>query len=147
MAHVFLFWSLLAGCCGYALLWGGPSERVVAAVFLAGDALSKLAMSPLSVRYARFETATFLVDLAMAVALLAIAIRSRRYWPMWMCAFQLVQLGSHFAGLLEPAILRLTYGLLISLWAYPMLLLLAVATVRGRLRAARGAPAAAPWKD
>ena len=143
MVHVFLFWSLMAGCCGYALVYGGAAERVVAIVFLGGDVLSDIAMSPYAVRYARFETGTFLVDLAMAALLFAVAIRSRRYWPMWMCAFQSVQLGSHFAGLLEPAILRLTYGLLISLWAYPMLLLLAIATLRKRMRMARGANAAA----
>jgi len=137
MVHVYLYWALMAGCCGYALAAGGGPERWVAAIFVVGDALSIAAMSPLAVRYARLETATFAIDLVMALLLLYLALRSRRYWTLWICAFQIVQAASHIAGVMRPEVLRLAYGILISLWAYPMMLVLAVATLRHRIRLAR----------
>jgi hypothetical protein len=65
----------------------------------------------------------------------ALAIGSRRYWPVWWAGFQLVTVILHLAwsaGLLRSPDL---YRGLAFAWALPMLLLMAVGTARDRRHA------------
>lgn len=137
MEHVPTFWLLLAISTGFALVRGGGPERVVAMIFIAGGVGSLLALRPISERYGNIELGVLLVDGFMFAGLLWVALRSRRYWPLWMAALQILELGSHFTELL-PDIARLAYGIIISFWSYPMLLILVIGTVRHRIRLSRG---------
>ncbi len=78
-----------------------------------------------------------MADLIVFAGLLLVALRSRRYWPLWIAALQFLGLSSHFAELL-PHVLRLAYGIIVSFWSYPMLLILAVGTARHRMRLSLG---------
>jgi len=137
MGHVSVFWATLAGCTGFAMLQGGMPERGIATIFLLGAAASAAALRPLGERYQGVEVGVFLVDVTMFVGLAGIALRSRRYWPQWIVAMQMLEVASHFSRLL-PDVIRLAYGVILSFWAYPMLLVLVAGTARHRIRVARG---------
>jgi hypothetical protein len=131
--HVLLFRLLLAGCCAYAAIAGGRSERTTAVIFLTGYLLTLLFEGPMLQRFAHFQWTLGAVDLAMWIAILPIALRSPRYWPLWIAAFQFLQMISHLTAL-APGTLRLAYAIAAQMWAYPMLIILAVATLRHRIR-------------
>ena len=85
----FIFGPLLLAVCVYAWLRGGADERVVAATCLAGTLATMLAISPLRQRYAGVEEGLLLVDLAVLAGFITVALRSKRFWPLWVAGLQL----------------------------------------------------------
>lgn len=70
---------------GVAVWRGGWPERLAAvAMSLAWFASGLLYKQTL---WFGLQTAVFLVDLALLLVLLFIALRSDRWWPMWACGF------------------------------------------------------------
>lgn len=137
MEHVPIFWFILTGIAGFALVRGGGPERVVAIIFVLGAVTSSVATRPMPERFGGIEIGVFGVDLMMFASLTYVAMWSRRYWPLWLVALQALELSSHFAHVL-PHMLRLACGLAISFWSYPMLLILLMGTIRHRMRLALG---------
>ncbi|MDB5680426.1 MAG: hypothetical protein JWO16_231, partial [Sphingomonas bacterium] len=70
----------------------------------------------------------------------AIALRANRYWPIGIAAMQVLQVVGHLLKLADPHMLPLLYWLSSVVWAYPMLILLALGTVRHRNREKRLGP-------
>ena len=138
MGRIDLFLALLVVCCSYAVIRGGTPERIVAIVIALGVALTFLLVAPVALRYRHVELGVFAVDIASFGIVTGVAIRSERYWPLWMSALYCHQVLSHLEFLL-PGMLALTYGLLMNLWGYPILLLLAIGTWRHQVRFKRQA--------
>lgn len=134
MTNVFFFFSAFLLCCGYALWRGGPPERIGAGIFIAGMLLSRLAASSTRPSFTSVEAGILIVDGGMLVAFLALAFTSRRYWPLWMTAFQLVQVAGHVARFANPDMMRWVYAIAQGIWSYPMLAILALATWRHQQR-------------
>lgn len=86
-SHFYQWFSLAAllGSTGLALWRGGWPERLAATAMI----LAWVASTLLYKTHLRFgpQTAVFLVDLALLLVLLFIALRSNRWWPMWACGF------------------------------------------------------------
>jgi hypothetical protein len=114
-----LFLGLLVLACLLAILVGGGPERLVALLFLTAWLASMAVERPFSVRYATLETATMVVDLLLFVALLWIALTSRRYWPMALVSLQAIILIVHLVKLLDPLLIRAAYERMTIVW--PML--------------------------
>lgn len=133
-------------CCGYALARGGPPERIAATLQIAAFALY------LTVHFL-FETRTFktmnlgttLLDIILLFALVVLAWRSTRFWPLWVAGWQLASVVAHFAKLLDPAMLPAGYAIQTQFWAYPMLIATAAGAWRHRARQRAGDPDP-PWK-
>ncbi len=137
MTHVEVFYTLLGLCTGYALLFGGAPERIVAVMFLVATALMPLVLSAPHGRYSYLEAGALMVDGLMYVALLWLALRAERFWPIWMSAMQGVQLLGHGIGLLGSKLLSLSYAIIDHTICYPMMLLLVIAVWRHQLRLTR----------
>jgi len=139
MLHIVFYLVMLAACAAYAFARGGPPEKMVAAMFLIATALTFAAQATLKRGdFHRIETGVFLVDCALLIGLLAVAIASMRFWPLWLTAFQLVPVASHGVKLfLGQAILPNAYAMALAFWSYPMLAILALGTWRHRRRLAR----------
>lgn len=137
------FLAFWIAACGYALWRGGAPERWVGAIFLLAFPASRLAYG-LGWDWAGLTLGVLLVDLAMLVALVGIALRANRQWPIPMAAMQILQTVGHLLKLAEPSMLPLLYWLSRVSWAYPMLLLLALATLRHANRERR-LGAERPW--
>lgn len=133
-ANVWLFYALTALSCGYALLRGGAPERVAALIVLAGIGLSAASVSFGFHRYAALELDIFAQDLAMFVALYALALAADRFWPIWIAGFQLATVLVHVTRALAPDMFPLAYAAGIRAWAYLVVAGVGVGTVRHRRR-------------
>jgi hypothetical protein len=130
----FVFIPLLLAVCVYAWWRGGSDERIVAAACLAGTAATLLVISPLRLRYSGVEEGLFLVDLAVLVGFVAVALRSKRFWPLWVAGLQLTTSLGHILKGVDQDLLPRAYGAALQFWSYPILLILAVGTFRAHRR-------------
>ncbi len=125
-----IFLVLLLSVLGYALARGGRTERLGALILFVGSLLSYAALSPAAKRWADVELSVLAVDLAILVAFVILALKSDRYWPIWIASLQLIGVLAHFAKLAEPAMMRTGYAFILAVWSYPMLALIAAGTWR-----------------
>jgi len=125
---VILFNVLLGASVLYAFVRGGAPERVVAVAFIAAATASFMARPLAHVRYQDTEVGLLLIDAALLVVLVAVALWANRFWPIWIAAFQLFALLVHIAMLYQQDVLPIVYFVVISRIAYPMLVMLLVGT-------------------
>ena len=113
--------SALMAVCALAVWRGREEERLAAAAVLADWALS------LFVFRVGEETqwSVLVVDSGQFGVLLWIAMRSRRYWPLSTAAFGLLQLVTHLAHALDPAVSGWSYMTAELIWSYMLLLTVA----------------------
>ncbi|HET7708671.1 MAG TPA: hypothetical protein VFK50_03945 [Sphingomicrobium sp.] len=134
MLPKFIFWSLLALICGYALWRGHRDERIAATACLTASIATKFVISPIGSRYDGIETGLLIVDLAMLFTFIFIALRSDRFWPLWVAGLQLTMTMAHLLKAIELDLMPKAYAAAAIFWSYPILLILAVGTWRGHRR-------------
>lgn len=141
------FWLTFLATCFYALLRGGAPERIGAGIFITGFVLTGLTVSSMAGQaYRSAELGVLAVDGAMLAAFLVLALRSQRFWPIWMSALQAVQVAGHLTKIAYPDLMPWAYGIAQALWSYPMMALLIAATWRhSRRMATHGADRS--WRD
>ena len=137
MSHDQIFAILLVLCCGYALLLGGAPERIGALAIVLGSVVSIMVTAPWATRNMNVEVGVLLVDLAMFLVFLAMALVSRRFWPLWVAGLLGVQVLSHLLGLPPSLPLNLTYAIVNRSLGYAIVPMIAVATLRHRQRMKR----------
>jgi hypothetical protein len=138
-----IFWTLLLLTCGYALWRGRSDERIAAIVCLLATVATRLAISPLSVRYTDLEIGLLLIDAAVLAAFIAIALRSQRFWPLWVAGLQLTNSMAHLMKVVEFDLVPKAYAAAAMFWSYPILLIILVGTWRTHqysLREQQGIP-------
>ena len=136
---VLLFLCLWLGICGYALWRGGRPEQFVALSFLVAFVLT-VASDQLGFHWHGIQMGTFLVDVMLLIVLVAIALRANRYWPIGIAAMQSLEVIGTLLRLADPRMAPLLYWIGTVVWAYPMLILLLLGTVRHRNREKRLGP-------
>lgn len=99
--------------------WGGRDERLAAGMLVAAAAGTSMANLH---DYAATETGIMLVDGALAMGLGGIALRSDRFWPMWMAAFQLVAVMVHAVTLARAPGDAWAYAIGANFWSLPVML-------------------------
>lgn len=134
-----IFGPLLLAVCIYAWVRGGRDERTIAATCLAGTLATMLVISPLHQRYADVEQGLMLVDVAVLAGFIAIALRSERFWPLWVAGLQLTTSIGHLLKGVDQDLLPQAYGAALQFWSYPILLILAAGTFRQHRRVRREA--------
>ena len=55
-ARIFIYYVMLYGVCGYALVRGRTDARIVSVVFFVGNYVSAALQSPLAISYRSVET-------------------------------------------------------------------------------------------
>jgi hypothetical protein len=104
--------------CAIAVWRGRDQERLAAAAVLADWALSMMVFKS---RSEETQWAVLAVDLGQFALLLWLAMRSRRYWPLFVAGFALLQLVTHVAHALDTGVsgwASLTAG---RIWSYLLL--------------------------
>ena len=134
MHSFYVFWALLLLSCGYAVLRGRHHERLVALICLAATLVSHSIRLPLNERYVGLEMGDVAVDFAVLLAFVVVALRSDRFWPLWIAGIQLTMSVTHILKALQPDLIPIAYAAAVRFWSYPILIILAVATYRARRR-------------
>jgi hypothetical protein len=129
-----LFLTLLVLVALYAFLRGKRDERHVGIIMIVGMIASNLAVSPVQERFASVESNLMLVDLAVFAGFLWVALRSSRFWPLWVAGLQLTAMFGHVLKLIDMELFARAYGAALIFWAYPMVLILAIGTWRNDRR-------------
>lgn len=130
MLRVILFDLLLFGTCGYALLYGRLDARIVGGVCVAANFASYAMVS----RYHGVELGVLAIDLLTLAAFVLVALRSDRFWPLWISGLQLTTTIGHLLKAIQLDLVPIAYAVSLRFWAYPILIILAVATWRNRRR-------------
>ena len=104
-----IFLPLLVAICLYALWRGGTDERIVALTCLGGTVATLLTVSPLTSRYTDIESGLALVDFVVLAGFVGVALRSNRFWPLWVAGLQLTTALGHGFKALDGDLFR-------SLW-------------------------------
>jgi hypothetical protein len=138
-----LFRILLALVALYAFLRGKRDERNVSIILVVGVIATHFAWTPVDERFAGLETHVMAVDIVVFAGFLWVALRSERFWPMWIAGLQLTTIFGHLLKAVESDLFSKAYGAALMFWAYPIVLILAVGTWRGHRRAQRGSAASA----
>jgi hypothetical protein len=132
-----LYWSLLALTCGYALIRGRSDERLTAVVCIAASLLTPIVLSPIAERYTHIESGELLIDCAVLAAFTLVAVRSDRFWPLWLAGLQLTTSLAHFLKAVHLDLMPSAYAAAERFWSYPILIILAIGTWRGHRRRMR----------
>ena len=138
------YFVVLFVVCAYAFVRGRTDERVVATTCLAASIASVLVATQKASAYSHLEAGILLVDIGAFVAFTLVALKSERFWPLWVAGLQLTSSTAHLLKAIEWDLLPRAYGAAAIFWSYPILLILAIATWRGqhqRSEAQRGAAA------
>jgi hypothetical protein len=135
-----LFRFLLLLVAAYAFVRGSRDERLVGIVLVVGVIATTLGLSPVANRFSGLEVPVMLVDIAVFAGFLWVALRSDRFWPLWIAGLQLTTIIGHLLKSVDPQLFARAYGAALSFWGYPILLILAIGTWRGTRRAERASP-------
>jgi len=116
-------WTVAA----FALWKGGRAERLVAAGFLVAWLASPI------LRRGGWEGPAWTglaVDGLFLALLLWVALRSRRYWPLFAAGFELLSVATHLARLIDPGVRAWAYATADAIWTYLLLAALSFGVYR-----------------
>lgn len=134
MIRLAVFGSLQALVLAYAFSRGRGPERFAALATSGALLAGWLLPFNEATAYQAVEVGQLTIDVSLFVALLVLAIKADRYWPIWLAAVQLVALGFHGVRAYDPDILPVIYNRLVGWLGYPMLILMTIGIWRDRKR-------------
>lgn len=120
-----IFWLLALLSGGFVWLHGQAEGRRAVVLFLVA-ALMTGAVQVLHTEWQQTHWPLMAVDTGYLVATYVFALRSDRYWPLWIAAFQLLTVATHFATIVAPDYLPKIYSAIATFWVVPLLLSMVV---------------------
>jgi len=143
MLSPYIYHVLLIVVCAYAFLAGRSDERLAAAICLIATIATRLVLSPMTSRYSQVEAGVFLVDLAVLIGFTTIALRSDRFWPLWLAGLQLTTILAHLFKAIQLELIPQVYAVAARFWVYPIFLIIVIGTWRSHQRSRQESRAAA----
>ncbi len=134
------FIAIFAATSSYAIVAGGRDERIGACVIAGGIVATHFAIRTLDFRFQGMETGVLIVDVIVLAGLLALALFSDRYWPLWITAFHAISVYTHLAAATGVHSVALIYASVAAFWIYPMMAVLVLGTFQFRRRARKALP-------
>ena len=128
MVRLIIFNALLLGSCGYALLRGTHDAKIIAIVTLVASFATLLLFRT----YSEVEFGVLIVDVLTFLAFAAVALKSDRFWPLWISGLQLTTTFGHLLKAFEDQLVPIAYAVALRSWSYPIQIILAVAVWRTR---------------
>ena len=101
--------------CLLAAWRGREEERLSAGAYLRAWALTLVVFRA---RREATQVPVLMIDVALLAVFSWIALRSRRYWPLFAAAFQLLAVMTHLARLADTAVTGWAYQTAGLVWAY-----------------------------
>lgn len=130
-----IYYTILFLVSAFAFWCGRTDERVAAAICVLATFASNIVYEPRGA-YAGVEIGVFLVDAATFAGFALIALRSERFWPLWLAGFQLTTVFSHLLKAIELDLMPQAYAAAARFWVYPIFLIIVVGTWRSYRRRA-----------
>ena len=127
------YWTILILVSAFAFWRGRADERIAAAICV----LATLATHLVYVRqgaYERVEIGVFIVDAATFAGFAFIALRSERFWPLWLSGLQLTTVFAHLMKAIQLDLMPQAYAAAARFWVYPIFLVIVIGTWRGYRR-------------
>lgn len=125
-----LYWALLLTVVGIAIWRGDREVRGVAFICLLATIGSLPVLSGFGALGLRIRDTVAAIDLITLVAFVAIALRSSRFWPLWVSGLQLTAMMSHVMRIIAPGLVQVAYEAAMRMWSYPLLVILGAAAWR-----------------
>lgn len=113
------FWLFLICVIVVTVTMGGSEGRLLVITCVTASALTYVANVQLGFDFARLVV--LVIDVGVFAIIIAIALRSRSYWPIWFSAFQMITVATHFAQMTIPSSIPGIYGNAAGFWALPAL--------------------------
>ena len=126
-----IFDLLLFGVCIYAFLRGTNDARIVAVTCVVANFASYALVS----RYAFVERGVMVIDILTFFAFTFVALRSDRFWPLWVSGLQLTTSLGHLLKGMDESLVPIAYAAALRFWSYPILIIVAVGIWRSHRRA------------
>jgi hypothetical protein len=130
-----IYYTILFLVSVFAFWCGRTDERVAAAICVLATFASNIVYEPRDA-YAGVEMGVFIVDATTFVGFTLIALRSERFWPLWLAGFQLTTVFSHLLKAVQLDLMPQAYAAAARFWAYPIFLIIVVGTWRSYRRRA-----------
>ena len=134
MLSPLVYHLLLIAVAAYAFLRGRSDERMAAAICIIATLATRLVLSPVTSRYSGVELGVLLVDLLTLVGFIVIALRTDRFWPLWVAGLQLTTLVAHVLKAVQLDLLPHAYAAAGRFWVYPIFLIIVIGTWRSHQR-------------
>jgi hypothetical protein len=132
MLPPYVFWTLLFIVCAVAVVRGRTDERIAAGACLVATLVTHFILGPLKLKYVSVEPGLAIIDIAMLATFVTIALRSSRFWPLWVAGLQLTMSMAHLLKAIELDLLPRAYAAAAVFWSYPILFIILVACWRTR---------------
>ena len=146
MHTILPFWLLpvlFMGFCLVGLWFGGREERVTAGALLLAYAATLVFRDR---SWAGTQWVTFGTDIAFLLLIGFIALKTRRYWPLFAAGFQLLGVATHTARVIDPYVHAWAYITAGVIWSHAVAASVAIGAInrrRERQLALANAPAMA----
>jgi hypothetical protein len=128
------YWLLLLAVTAYAFGRGRFDQQLAISICLIGSIATVLVGSPLEHYYSDIELGVFAVDILALFGFIFVALRSNRFWPLWVAGFQLTSIFSHLLKALHWGMIPQVYAAAERFWIYPIFLAIVVGTWRSHRR-------------
>ena len=118
-----LGFAVMLVVCGGAFIRGGLEEKLTAVSMLINVSVTHVLRD---YSWPQVQLAGFAVDVLSLVLLLAIALRTYKFWPLAAAAFQLLMVLTHIAKMIDPGLGQWSYMTAIVIWTYLLMIALGV---------------------
>jgi hypothetical protein len=132
-----VYYTILFLVCAFAFWRGRSDERIAAATCIAATFATNLVYSPRG-SFSGVEVGVFVVDAATFAAFTFLALRSERFWPLWLAGLQLTTVFSHMLKAVQLDLMPQAYAAAARFWVYPIFLIIVVGTWRSYRRRTAG---------
>ena len=133
----YYFVGLLVICSAYAFIAGGAPERIGAATYALSVAATYLILWSRSSEWLTVEFGVFTVDVLVFIIFAILALRANRFWPIWVSALLGLGILGHLARWAGPDVIPWAYAVILTIWSYPILAIIALGTFNHQRRMAR----------
>lgn len=137
MLSPYFYHLMLVLVSAYAFLRGKSDERMAAAICIIATMATRLLLSPVGSRYSGLEAGVLVVDLLTLAGFVFIALRTDRFWPLWVAGLQLTTLVAHGLKAIELDLVPYAYAAAGRFWVYPIFLIIVIGTWRSHQRQLR----------
>ena len=132
MLPPYLYWVVLLSVVVYAFRRGALDERLAALTCLGGTIATMALSRATATKYSDVEVAVLAVDIVGFLIFTLIALKSSRFWPLWVAGFQLSSMLAHFLRAFGADMMPRVYAAAERFWIYPIFLAIAIGVWRAR---------------